>query len=172
MSTLNLIVFAVVFFITYLVGVFTDRYMKKKWIFKVSLSFLLIALLLGTFSLRASDKIADDYVNLNVAHEWKERIVSVQEVEDVVRSRENEGFLVLGCGWLSERETFRYTIVKKDGVRLREKLYTHNCSILKAEKQKQIQFIQRVRVYKNSDDEKFFKNAFDHSEGSYRAYVL
>jgi hypothetical protein len=172
MSTLNLIVFAFVFLSTILSFIVADRIVKKKWIFKMSPFFIFIALILALFSLRASDCMSDEFVKLNVAHEWKEQIITTQNVEDVVRSREKEGSFFFGIGDTYERETFRYTVLNDDFSKSREKLYTNGCIILKANDGKQkIVYLRNVRAYKDPADKKFFQNMHDHSDGFYRVYL-
>ena len=172
MSTLNLIVFLVSIAGMYFVGVVGDKMVKKKWDFKVSIFQSFLALVVAMFFVAASDHHADEYVSSYVPHEWKEIIVSSENIEDISRGRELEGSYFLGIGNTRERETFRYTSLSDDGTRARKKLYTSDCYILKAGEKQQVLYVKNVRIYKNEADRKFFKNMYDSKHGFYKVYIL
>lgn len=172
MGTLSWIIFAVVLVVVYLSNFLIDGLIRKKWKLKISFSSFLFLCLAALFFVYLSDNSVSDYVAKNVPHEWKEEILSVQVVEDVSRSREQEGSFFLGIGDTHERETFRYTIVREDGTRVREKLYTSDCSILKVDKKQKVVYVRNVRVYKNPADRKFFHNSHDATNGFYKVYIL
>jgi len=173
MSTLNWIVFIAVLAGLYLFNVAMDRSIHKQWKFKISsLAFIFMALI-SLVAVNLSDMFVDEYVKKNVPNEWQEQVLSTQQVEDVVRSREKEGSFFFGIGDVTERETFRYAVVNEDGSRVRDKLYVSQCYILKAQDKKQkILYLRNVRVYKNPEDKKFFQNSYDKTSGFYRVYLL
>ena len=108
------------------------------------------------------------YVELNVPHEWKQQVVSKNEIEDITKNREREGSFIN----MYERETFRYTIIKPDGKRVRERVYTADCVILKAEKSPTVSYVKKVRVYKNPKDKILFGNNDDVGNGFYEVAIL
>ncbi len=171
-STLNWIVFAAVFFVLYASNVVADRIVRKKWILKRSLWFFYFGFVLCYISILPSDYLANTIVKARVPCQWKEVAVLTQDVEDVVRTREKEGSFFLGFGSTNERETFRYSVIKEDGSKLRDKVYTSDCVIMKAEKKKRIVYVRNVRIYKDPADREFYCNTFDRSDGFYRAYIL
>jgi hypothetical protein len=172
-STLSWIVFLAVLFTVYLSNTVINRFVYKKWNFRVSLLLAAMALANAFFAVAMSGTYADEYVKNNVEHHWEERIISVQNVRNVVRNREQEGNFFFGCGNTRERETLRYTIINEDGTYSRDKKYTAECILLKTDKQqKKIVFVRNVRVYKNPLEQKFFKNNNDVSDGFYKVHIL
>lgn len=168
MSIISLIVFIVVLLFTYLATISVDRFFNGEWNFKLKLSSLFMPLITAAVYVFCSDFFVDNYVNKNVPHEWREETVFVQNVEDVSRRFEKEGNFLN----IHERETFRYTVVREDGLRVREKLYTSDCFIMKADKKQQIVLVRNVRIYKNPADKKFFSNTYDKRNGFYKVFLL
>jgi|GEM_PF-4243594 len=173
MSVLSWIVFFSVFFGIYFANVAFDQMVYKKWKFKQSIFVVIFMFGFGLISIQVSDVVAYLYVKNNIEHHWEEQIVSVQEVKKVVRSREQEGQFFLGIGNMYERETLRISKVNKDGTLSRDRIYTADCRFLKADKkQKKIEYVRNVCVYKNPADKKFFSNSYDVSDGFYKVYIL
>jgi len=145
----------------------------KKWVLKRGIgSFFLyaaFAFLLSNFS----DIGSYLHVEKNVPFEWKENILAKQSIEEVSMSKEREGHLFLGCGSFRERETFRYTANNEDGSYHRDKVYTSECVVLKAEDEnsQRIEKVQVVREYKNKSDKSWFGTKMDKKDSFYRIYL-
>lgn len=173
MNTLNWIVFAVVLSSVYLSNVLIDRCVHKQWRLKVSLLACVLMFSISAALASSADIFANEYVKIKIPCEWIEQVVSTQEAEDIVRGREKEGSFFFGFGNVYERETFRYTSKRKDGLSVREKIYTADCYILKADNKRQkVVYLKNVRVYKNPEDKKFFGSSMDVTKGFYKVYLL
>lgn len=173
MSILSLIAFVAVLCGVYVGNVVLDRLVKKQWKFKPGFFTLIFAFCFAMISIYVSNMAAYFYVENNVEYHWKQEIISTQEIENIVRNREQEGSFFFGIGNMYERETLRFSRINKDGTRSRERIYTADCRFLKTDKkQERIEYVRNVRIYKNPADQVFFKNEYDVSDGFYKVYTL
>jgi hypothetical protein len=174
MGTLSLIIFAVALPVVYLAGVTLCRYadFEKKWNLKITPWKVVFSVLFTITIVNIADIVVDKYVEKNIPHEWRENILETQNIANVSLNHEVDGFFFLIAGFISERELFHYDIVKDDATRVRGKQDASECCILKADKQQKIVRVQRVRLYENTADKKFFQNSNDKAKEFYKIYIL
>lgn len=153
-------------------GILFDRFAKKKWEFLSNLLMFPWILFVAIIIAWMSDMYAGLHVETKIPHEWKEHTLLTQNIEDISRSREQEGYSILLFGKVKERETFRYTVINYDGTKKRDKIYAADCIIHKSTDGKQrIEEVRKVREYKNPQDKKFYENRYDRKESFYRVYL-
>ena len=172
MSTLNFLVFFGSIASMYVFNILFDRFVFKKWNWQIGFSMAAMGIFLAFWAVWMSDMHADLRVAMKVPHEWKEQILAIENIEDVSRSREQEGHSFLLVGGVAERETFRYTIVNHDGSKVRGKTYVADCVIYQsADGRQRIEEVRKVREYKNPQDKIFYQNRYDKKESFYRVYL-
>jgi hypothetical protein len=173
MSIFNLYVFVIFFLSTYFSIVISEKIVKKKWNFGISIFPLFIILMLSWGIMGLSDFAADAYVKNNVPYKWEEQFISSEKITDVSRNLETTGsFFLPGIGDIYQSETLRYSIIGDDGGLRREKIYTSNCTFMKVNKVQEVVCLRYIRAYKNPKDKEFFRNHGDRSASFYRVYIL
>lgn len=172
MEKLGLIVFAGFLLVSYLIKITKDKIKHGQWSFGIKGVDVLFSVFVALELFFATCFFANIYVEKNVPHEWREEISSIRKIENVSWNLEEEGTFFLGIGGSNERETLRYTVVDEDGGRVRDKSYTSDCVILKADKEQKIVQVSKVRVYKNPWDKWLFQGNYDKKDSFYRVYLL
>jgi hypothetical protein len=144
--------------------IIVNRVVMKSWKLKGWVFSLILCAFFSFFGLGMGDTVSSTLVSTEVPHVWTQRVYRTWSVEEIRKQSNSED---------TDLEIVRFAISMKENLKPGESYDPSNRVhfIANPAKVNTVEKLRKVRVYKNPEDEKRFKNLQDLTEAYYVVYT-